>query len=232
MSDTNTPVKLNNLALIGFISAFFIPIVGLICSIIGLSQVSKSKQRGKGLAISGIVVSVLVALAQLLTLVIIIAAVNSNSVTLTSYRDSSVGYTVKYPEGWTISPQNVEGAKGVMIKKDYKNTGKSNGQVEVGYFAPPANGYSKDILDAIASGIKQSNQGTTVIYENRTTTNGLDTLTLVTTYNGETGKVKAKTTVIKKADNSVFVVATQAPQENWGKYQDSFDEIHNTFNPN
>ncbi len=232
MSDTNTPAKLNNLALIGFILAFFIPIVGFVCSIIGLTQISKRKERGKGLAIAGIVVSILIALAQLITLFIIIVAVNSNSVSLTTYRDSSVGYSVKYPEGWTVTPQNVEGAKGVMIKKEYKGTGKSNGQVEVGYFAPPANGYSKDVLDAISAGIKKDNQGTTVVYENRTTINGLDSLTLVTTYNGENGKIKAKSTIFKKADNSVFIVSTQAPEKNWSKYQDSFDEIHNTFNPN
>jgi hypothetical protein len=60
--------------------------------------------------------------------------------------------------------------------------------------------------------------------------NGVDSITLIVTYNGETGKVKAKHTIILNKDNSVYTVSTQSPEENWEKYQDSFDEIHNTFN--
>ncbi|TAK89567.1 DUF4190 domain-containing protein [Patescibacteria group bacterium] len=232
MADQNiTTTKTNTLAIAGLITAFFLPLVGLICSIIGLTQINKRKERGRGLAISGIVVSILVGIAQLITLVIVVAAMNSG-VTLTTYRDNTIGYSVKYPEGWNIAPQNVEGVQGIIIKKEYKQTGKSYGQIEVGYFAPPANGYSQDILQATADGIKKSNKNTTVLYENKSSANGLSTLTLLTTYDGETGKIKAKTTIMLKKDNALFVISTQAPEENWDKYSDSFDEIHNTFTPN
>jgi hypothetical protein len=231
---SNVPVssKTNVLSVIGLIFAFFVPLVGLICSIIGLAQAKKKGEKGKGLAIAGIIISVIVGLLQILTIVLIVVAVNSNSITLKTYRDSSVGYSVKYPDDWTITPQNVEGGKGIVIKKDYKETGRVSGQAEVVYIPAPANGYSKDVLQAIADSLKKSNSGTTTVYETRGLKNGLDTLTMITTYDGENGKIKAKTSIILKKDNSVYTVSTQTPEQNWDKYQDSFDEIHNTFVPN
>jgi len=235
---TNTPSnapassKTNALSVIGLIFAFFVPLVGLICSIIGLAQAKKKGEKGKGLAIAGIIISVIVGLLQILTIVLIVLAVNSSNVTLNTYRDSSVGYSVKYPDDWTITPQNVEGGKGIVIKKDYKETGKVSGQAEVVYIPAPANGYTKDVLQAIADSLKKSNSGTTTVYETRGLKNGLDTLTMITTYDGENGKIKAKTSIILKKDNSVYTVSTQTPEQNWDKYQDSFDEIHNTFIPN
>lgn len=224
--------KTNALSIIGLVLAFFIPLVGLVCSVVGLTQINKRKEKGKGLAIAGIIISIVVGILQMITLLLVVLAINSSSVTLTTYRDNTLGYSVKYPDGWNITPQNIEDVKGIIIKKDYGETGKVSGQVEVGYFPAPANGYSKDILEAISDGIKKDNKNTVVIYEDRGQKNGLDTLTLVTTYDGETGKVKAKTSIILKKDNSVYLVSTQAPEENWEKYQDSFDEIHNTFIPN
>lgn len=55
--------KSNGLAISGLIVGIFIPLVGLILSIIGLS---KSKENGgKGLAIAGIIVSILVGMGQM-----------------------------------------------------------------------------------------------------------------------------------------------------------------------
>jgi len=231
--NNQTPEKTNVLAITGLVLAFFLPLIGLVVSIVGLIQINKKKQKGKGLAIAGIIISSIVALLHLILTIAIIAAVfSSNTVTLTTYRDNAIGYSVKYPEKWTVTQQNIEGAKGVIIKDDYKNTGKVYGQVEVAYIGAPPNGYSKDVLVAIADSLKKSNPDTTVVYESRQTKNGLDTLTLLTTYKGETEKVKAKTTIILKKDNSVYTVSTQAPEPNWDKYQDSFDEIHNTFQTN
>lgn len=141
-----------------------------------------------------------------------------------------MGYTVKYPEGWTITPQSVDGAKGIIIKDEYKNTGKVYGQVEVGYFAKPEYGWSKDILDAIVEGMKTSTNGMTITYKNRETVeNGVQKMTILSTYDGENGKMKSKTTLYLKKDQSVFMLSTQTPAENWDKYQDSYDEIHNSF---
>jgi hypothetical protein len=47
----------NGLAIAGFICSFFFAVVGLILSIVGLSQINKDNERGKGLAIAGIVIS-------------------------------------------------------------------------------------------------------------------------------------------------------------------------------
>lgn len=49
----------NTMAIVGFVFSFFIPIVGLICSIIGLKKVGLCGGNGKGLAIAGIVISIL-----------------------------------------------------------------------------------------------------------------------------------------------------------------------------
>ena len=223
--------KTNMLAIIGLLTAFFVPLVGLICSIIGLNQIGKRKERGKGVAIAGIIVSVIVGLLQLLTLLLIVVAVNSTTVKLTTYRDSSLGYTVKYPEGWNVTPETITGGQAVLIKKGDDQTGKVVGQVEVAYIPPPANGYSKDVLQAIADGLKKDAKNTNVVYESRSTKNGMDTITLITTYDGENGTVKAKHTIMLRKDNSVFTVSTQTPEQNWDKYQNSFDTIHNTFQP-
>jgi hypothetical protein len=50
--------KMNTLALVGFILSFFISLVGLILSIIGLNQINGANgtQTGKGLAIAGIII--------------------------------------------------------------------------------------------------------------------------------------------------------------------------------
>jgi hypothetical protein len=52
--------KTNGLAIAGFICAFLFSLVGLILSIIALSQINKSNgmQKGKGLATAGIIISV------------------------------------------------------------------------------------------------------------------------------------------------------------------------------
>ena len=50
--------KYNTVSIVGFVFSFLIPIVGLICSIIGLKQVSARGERGRGLAIAGIIISI------------------------------------------------------------------------------------------------------------------------------------------------------------------------------
>jgi protein-disulfide isomerase len=240
--DTGKPANQNKsgdngtspLAIIGFVLALiifvpFLPIAALIVSILGLRQAKKRQQKGSGLAIAGIVISIIVGLLHTLILIGIIAG--SNNVTLVTYRDPTSGFSVKHPDDWSVQPEQVEGAKGVIIKKEYKETGKVYGQIEVVYIAPPANGYNQDVLKAIADKLKQDVKNPTVQYEGRTTKNGLETATVVMTYDGENGRIKQKTTVILKKDNGIYTVVTQTPEENWEKYQDSFDEIHNTFIP-
>lgn len=47
----------NSIAIVGFVFAFIIPLVGLICSILGLKKSHECGGKGKGLAIAGIVIS-------------------------------------------------------------------------------------------------------------------------------------------------------------------------------
>ncbi|MCH5350757.1 MAG: zinc-ribbon domain-containing protein [Clostridiales bacterium] len=56
-NNAGAPAKDNNtLALVGFILSFFVPIAGLICSIMGLKKAGPTGNR-KGMAIAGIVIS-------------------------------------------------------------------------------------------------------------------------------------------------------------------------------
>lgn len=50
----------NTIATVGFVFAFFIPLVGLICSIIGLNNAKRYNVSGKSLAIAGIIISIVV----------------------------------------------------------------------------------------------------------------------------------------------------------------------------
>lgn len=48
----------NVIAVVGFILSFFIAIAGLVCSIIGYKKASEMNGNGKGLALAGIIISV------------------------------------------------------------------------------------------------------------------------------------------------------------------------------
>lgn len=64
----------NTLAIVGFVFSFLITIVGLICSIIGLVKAKEYGGNGKGLAIAGIIISVV---TFVLTLVLEIVVLNN-----------------------------------------------------------------------------------------------------------------------------------------------------------
>lgn len=79
----NTAVSNNNngtsngMATAGFILSFFVPLLGLIFSILGLKKV-KETNKGKGLSIAGIIIS---SIALFITLIsVIIASVAYNEV--------------------------------------------------------------------------------------------------------------------------------------------------------
>ena len=65
--DQNTPAttapgtagRYNVLAIVGFILAFVFALAGLVVSIIALSQIKKTGERGRGLAIAGIIIGLL-----------------------------------------------------------------------------------------------------------------------------------------------------------------------------
>lgn len=69
---TPTP-KTNVLAIVGVIFAFLMPVVGLICSIIGKNKVEECGGNGKGLATAGIVISVIAIVLLVLAVVFLLA---------------------------------------------------------------------------------------------------------------------------------------------------------------
>lgn len=57
MTQEESNTKTNGFAITGFILSFLLPLLGIIFSIIGLTQAKKRRQKGEGLAIAGIVIS-------------------------------------------------------------------------------------------------------------------------------------------------------------------------------
>jgi hypothetical protein len=67
--------KINTLAIVSIISAFFLHLAGIITGIIALVQIKKTGQRGRGLAITGIIVGGLGLLVWItLTILLVLAA--------------------------------------------------------------------------------------------------------------------------------------------------------------
>ncbi len=90
----NTAVSNNNngtsngMAIAGFILSFFVPLLGLIFSILGLKKV-KETNKGKGLSTAGIIIS---SIALFITLIMIIVSVATFNGIKDSYYDSSYYY--------------------------------------------------------------------------------------------------------------------------------------------
>ncbi|KAA8816451.1 DUF4190 domain-containing protein [Bifidobacterium callitrichos] len=90
----------NVMAVAGFICSFFIAIAGLILSIIGLRQIKRTGEKGRGLAIAGIIISAvqMVLVVLVIILVVIGAAAGAFDVTYHSgngdhdYYDTDYGY--------------------------------------------------------------------------------------------------------------------------------------------
>ena len=51
-----TQQRFNTLAIVGFALSFFISIAGVVCCAIALSQINARGERGRGLAIAGLVI--------------------------------------------------------------------------------------------------------------------------------------------------------------------------------
>lgn len=65
----------NGMAIAGFILSFFIPLLGLIFSIIGLKR-SKETNNGKGLSTAGIIISCITMVITLIMVIISFSAVS------------------------------------------------------------------------------------------------------------------------------------------------------------
>ena len=86
----------NGMCIAGFICSFLTTIVGLILSIVGLRQVRQSGEKGQGLAVAGIVISVV---RVVLILVLVVLVYIGFAVAWTEYGDylrSENGYDYDY----------------------------------------------------------------------------------------------------------------------------------------
>jgi hypothetical protein len=75
---TNTPSKTNTMAVWGLVLAFFIPILGLILSIVAKSQIKKSGESGNGLATAGIIISSIHMVVALVSVIMIMVLAVTN----------------------------------------------------------------------------------------------------------------------------------------------------------
>lgn len=127
--------KTNVLAIIALIVSillfFGIPILGLILGIIALSQIKKSGEQGKGLAIASIIISSIAIIINIIAIVIIWGSVfilnkaakdnglnvNNNSINLNKDGNSvSIG-DAKIPSGFPSSVPIYPGSKVVLASK-------------------------------------------------------------------------------------------------------------------
>ncbi|WNY33058.1 DUF4190 domain-containing protein [Curtobacterium flaccumfaciens] len=67
--------RFNVMAIVGFVLAFVVNIAGLVVSIIALSQIKKTGERGRGLALAGVIISALSVVFGILWIILVITAV-------------------------------------------------------------------------------------------------------------------------------------------------------------
>lgn len=93
MPSNNTSETSNGMATAGFILSFFIPLLGLIFSIMGLKK-SKETSTGKGLSTAGIIIS---SITMFITLILLVVAVIAfNTIDEVDYSDGYYNYYQNY----------------------------------------------------------------------------------------------------------------------------------------
>lgn len=69
--------KYNVLAIIGFIGAFFINVVGIVLGFIALSQIKRTGEKGRGLAIAAIVIGAVSVVIGIISVIVLFSAAAS-----------------------------------------------------------------------------------------------------------------------------------------------------------
>ena len=220
------------LSIVGLVLAFLLPPIGLILSIVALIQAKKNPAEKQGFAIAGIIIAVVELIITFLLLTLLIFSAVKSDTQLVTYRSTDPSYSIQYPKGWQIEQKSDKTLKSTVFKDSAKDTGLVYGQEELLYIPPETLGNSADVFSLVKDSIKQDSKDFAIISESRQDFKGYPALTFVATYKGETGTLKGKFTIIKKTDNAVYVINTQAPVENWDDLQEAFYTIHNTFQPN
>ncbi|GIT81491.1 hypothetical protein LLS1_31600 [Leifsonia sp. LS1] len=62
----------NVLAIVGFVGSFFVSLLGIILGFIALSQIRRTGERGRGLAIAGIVIGFVAVVVTVLWLILVL----------------------------------------------------------------------------------------------------------------------------------------------------------------
>lgn len=79
--EMSAPVKkkddTNVLAIVGFILSFFVAIAGLVCSVIGLKKAPELGGNGHGLALAGLIISIVSIAFSFIAVIIYIALLGS-----------------------------------------------------------------------------------------------------------------------------------------------------------
>ncbi|KQO47972.1 MULTISPECIES: DUF4190 domain-containing protein [unclassified Frigoribacterium] len=70
-----TAAGYNVLAIVGFILAFVFNIAGLVVSLIALSKIKKTGERGRGLALAGVIISIASIIFGIIYIAVILPAI-------------------------------------------------------------------------------------------------------------------------------------------------------------
>ncbi len=70
-----TEKKTNTLAIVGFVLSFFFAIAGLICCIIARRQIKESAEGGAGLALAGLIISIVEMAVAAIYIIAVVAMV-------------------------------------------------------------------------------------------------------------------------------------------------------------
>ena len=73
---TTAPAKYNVLSIVALIGAFVVPLIGAVIGFVALGQIKKSNERGRNLALAGIVLGFAFTVIYLFT-VIVSAAISA-----------------------------------------------------------------------------------------------------------------------------------------------------------
>ena len=84
MTTASPVVKTNVLAIVALILGFLVPIGGIICGPIALSQIKKTGQSGKGLAKAGLIIGIVITAFWVLMIVLSFALASSLPATPTN----------------------------------------------------------------------------------------------------------------------------------------------------
>lgn len=63
--------KYNVLAIVGFVAAFFVNIVGIVLGFIALSQIKRTGEKGRGLALAAIIIGFASIVISIISLVVL-----------------------------------------------------------------------------------------------------------------------------------------------------------------